>query len=89
MDPEAIVDRCAVDGPMDAETVRRRVARVRDANREGDVAVTFAPPSCATMKAYGDCVDMDDRCERIRHPLAYYESALLDARSDDPPRSGT
>jgi DNA primase large subunit len=36
----------------------------------------FAPPSCATMQANGDCYDRDDLCEQIGHPLAYYERAL-------------
>ncbi|WP_144905322.1 DNA primase large subunit PriL [Halobellus captivus] len=39
----------------------------------------YPPPSCATMKAYGDCVDPDERCETISHPLSYYTDALRDA----------
>lgn len=36
----------------------------------------FAPPSCATMQANGDCYNPDARCEEISHPLAYYKRAL-------------
>ena len=36
----------------------------------------YPPPSCATMQAYGDCVDPDERCETIDHPLEYYAAAL-------------
>lgn len=36
----------------------------------------FAPPSCATMKANGDCIDPDELCATIEHPLAYYEKRL-------------
>ncbi|MWG34715.1 DNA primase large subunit PriL [Halomarina oriensis] len=36
----------------------------------------YPPPSCATMQAYGDCLDPDDRCETIDHPLEYYADAL-------------
>jgi DNA primase large subunit len=28
------------------------------------------------MDAQGDCVNRDDRCERVAHPLAYYREAL-------------
>ncbi|WP_049988029.1 DNA primase [Halobellus rufus] len=39
----------------------------------------YPPPSCATMKTYGTCVDPDERCETISHPLSYYTDALRDA----------
>ncbi|SEF98818.1 DNA primase large subunit [Halobellus limi] len=39
----------------------------------------YPPPSCSTMKAYGTCVDPDERCETISHPLSYYTDALGDA----------
>jgi DNA primase large subunit len=28
------------------------------------------------MQSYGDCVNMDDLCEQISHPMAYYERSL-------------
>jgi DNA primase large subunit len=28
------------------------------------------------MQAYGDCVNRDERCDRITHPLAYYGDAV-------------
>ena len=43
----------------------------------------FAPPSCATMQANGDCHDPDDLCADIGHPLAYYEKRLTDEASAD------
>jgi DNA primase large subunit len=39
----------------------------------------YPPPSCATMKEYGTCVDPDERCETISHPLSYYTGAVRDA----------
>jgi DNA primase large subunit len=42
----------------------------------------YSTPACATMQSYGDCVNMDDQCETISHPLAYYEDALDDADED-------
>ncbi len=33
----------------------------------------YTPPSCSTLKTHGVCASPDALCERIRHPLAYYE----------------
>jgi DNA primase large subunit len=44
--------------------------------------VQYPPPSCATMQAYGDCVNRDERCERISHPLSYYGSAVAGEGAD-------
>lgn len=44
----------------------------------------YAPPSCATMQANGDCHDPDARCETIGTPLGYYAAELReDAPADD------
>jgi len=43
----------------------------------------YAPPNCETMAAQGDCVNKDERCERVPTPLAYYEDALDDAGEAD------
>ncbi|MFB6172376.1 MAG: DNA primase regulatory subunit PriL [Haloarculaceae archaeon] len=62
---------------LDAEAVRSQARHVRDETGPAE----YAPPSCTTMQAYGLCVDRDDLCETIAHPLAYYETAL--DRADD------
>lgn len=41
----------------------------------GDGAV-YPPPSCAAMDECGLCVNKDDLCERIDHPLDYYRRRL-------------
>ena len=47
-------------------------------------ASAYPPPSCAVMAAYGDCVNKDQLCERIDHPLQYYDRRLADpAVADD------
>ena len=61
-------DIAAVGGFDDPERVRYQLQRLRD-----DRGVAFAPPSCATMQAYDDCVNQDDLCAEIAHPLSYYE----------------
>jgi DNA primase large subunit len=70
LDAEGVIELCDVPAAS-AETVRAQVERLRD--DDGAVAV---PPSCAVMDEYGDCVDTDETCETIRHPLSYYEARL-------------
>ena len=76
LDAEEVTELCDVSGEP-AEAVREQVERLRD--ESGAVA---APPSCAVMAEYGDCVDKDDLCETIQHPLSYYDERL-DRAPDD------
>ena len=62
------------DTALDEETVRYQTEYLRD-----DTGAQFAAPTCATMQAYGDCVNKDERCETIAHPMSYYEKALDEA----------
>jgi DNA primase large subunit len=39
--------------------------------QDKDGGPLYPPPSCATMQTYGDCVNMDDICQTISHPLQY------------------
>ncbi|MFB6077900.1 MAG: DNA primase regulatory subunit PriL [Halarchaeum sp.] len=51
---------------------------------QGETSPTeYTAPSCATMQAYGDCVDPDALCDHISHPLSYYEAKLDDADEDE------
>ncbi|WP_248517638.1 DNA primase large subunit PriL [Salinarchaeum laminariae] len=75
MDARAIVE--LADGELDRESVDFQLAHVRD-----DQGLEYAPPSCASMDVYGDCVNKDERCDTINHPLSYYEVALADAAED-------
>jgi DNA primase large subunit len=76
MGTEEIVARLSVHEDLDADRVETRIDRLREDG--GDA--TYPPPSCETMVAYGDCVNTDDLCERIAHPLAYYERRLAGER---------
>ncbi|MFB6138583.1 MAG: DNA primase regulatory subunit PriL [Halobacteriaceae archaeon] len=71
--PAESVDLAGLEGER-AAAVERQAERLG-----GEEPPQYAPPSCATMQAYGDCVNMDERCETIAHPLEYYEDALDDA----------
>lgn len=78
MDTDEIVELYRVNSSFGEEMTRYQTDHIR-----GETSPTeYTPPSCATMQSYGDCVNMDDRCERISHPLAYYEAALDDADDD-------
>jgi len=33
----------------------------------------YTPPKCETLKTHGVCQNPDELCERIRHPLSYYQ----------------
>jgi DNA primase large subunit len=70
LDAEAIASTTG----LDPETTETQVEFLRD--REGS---QYPSPSCATMQAYGDCVNRDELCERITHPLSYYGRAVESA----------
>jgi DNA primase large subunit len=36
----------------------------------------YKPPACDTMRTYGNCVGKDRLCEKINHPLGYYEKKI-------------
>ena len=39
----------------------------------GSGGTEYTPPTCATMKTYGLCVNRDKYCEKTVHPLSYYK----------------
>jgi DNA primase large subunit len=75
---DEVVELYTVNPGFGEEITRYQTDHIR-----GETSPTeYSPPSCATMQSYGDCVNMDDRCETISHPMAYYEKALDDADED-------
>jgi len=36
----------------------------------------YTPPKCETLKTHGICVNADDLCKRINHPLSYYRKKI-------------
>lgn len=57
---------------FDEERTRYQVVHIA-----GDAGSTrYTSPSCDTMRTYGNCVDTDDVCEKINHPLSYYKRSL-------------
>ena len=78
METDEIVDLYRVNSSVGEEMTRYQTDHIR-----GDTSPTdYSPPSCATMQSYGDCVNKDDLCERIPHPMAYYEERIDDDDAD-------
>ena len=36
----------------------------------------YTPPTCATLRTHGVCINTDRICERVKHPLSYYRRKL-------------
>jgi len=36
----------------------------------------YTPPRCDTLQTHGVCTNMDEICQKIRHPLSYYRRKL-------------
>jgi len=79
MKTDEIVDLFQVNPGFGEEATRYQVDHIRGATGPTD----YSAPSCATMQSYGDCVNMDDRCERISHPMAYYEQTIDESDEDE------
>jgi DNA primase large subunit len=77
MDTDEVV-RLYRGSAVDEEDVRYQTEYLRD-----NGGTQYPAPSCATMQAYGDCVNQDERCETISHPMSYYGTALEDAAPDE------
>ena len=59
---------------FDEERTRYQVVHI-----SGESGSTkYTAPSCGTMRTYGNCVDSDDICEKISHPLSYYKRKLME-----------
>jgi DNA primase large subunit len=79
MTTDEIVELYRVNSSFGEEMTRYQTDHIR-----GETSPTeYSPPSCATMQSYGDCVNKDDLCERIPHPMAYYEERIDDADDED------
>ena len=79
MTTDEIVDLFQVNPGFGEEATRYQVDHIR-----GDTSPTeYSTPACSTMQSYGDCVNMDDLCEAISHPMGYYEQKLDDTDEEE------
>ncbi|PSQ59221.1 MAG: DNA primase regulatory subunit PriL [Halobacteriales archaeon SW_9_67_25] len=79
MSTDDIVEMFQVNPGFGEEVTRYQVNHIRGATSPTE----YSPPSCATMQSYGDCVNMDDLCEEIAHPMGYYERKIEDTEDDE------
>ncbi|ELY59249.1 DNA primase large subunit [Natronococcus amylolyticus DSM 10524] len=79
MSTDEIVELYRVNSSFGEEMTRYQTDHIG-----GETSPTeYSPPSCATMQSYGDCVNKDDLCERIPHPMAYYEKRIEQTDEDE------
>ncbi|SFR85441.1 DNA primase large subunit [Halomicrobium zhouii] len=79
MTTDEIVELFQVNPGFGEDATRYQVDHIR-----GDTSPTeYSTPSCATMQSYGDCINPDDLCDTISHPMAYYEKKIDDAEDDE------
>lgn len=60
-----------IDQEISKEEIAYQLAHLRD-KRGGE----YAPPSCTTMVEYDLCVNKDELCKEINHPIEYYERKI-------------
>ncbi len=75
LSPEEVADLSTGES-ADGEATRYQAAHLGE-----DGSGEYPPPSCATMDAFGICVDKDELCSEIDHPLTYYGERLDAAES--------
>jgi DNA primase large subunit len=56
-----------VDTESDADSLTYQFERLAD-----DRGAAFPPPACTTMEAFDLCVNRDEVCADIGHPVTYY-----------------
>jgi len=80
---DEIVQMFNTSPDFDEEKTRYQVEHI-----SGDSSgIEYTPPSCQTMKTYGNCPtkEMDEKCEAdtVTHPLSYYRWALKDREDEE------
>ena len=69
---------CANFSDYSERMMRYQVERI--AGEKGS-RTRYIPPKCDTLKTHGVCIDPDELCQTIRHPLAYYRRNVKTAKS--------
>ncbi|MGP8337052.1 MAG: DNA primase regulatory subunit PriL [Methanosarcinaceae archaeon] len=62
-----IINMFNISPDFDVEKTRYQIGHI-----SGSSGTTYIPPSCDTMKTYGNCYGADELCKAISHPLNYY-----------------
>lgn len=71
MSVDEILNLFNISPDFDAEKTLYQIEHIA-----GATGNTYKPPACDTMRTYGNCIGKDRLCEKINHPLAYYEKKI-------------
>jgi DNA primase large subunit len=71
MSADEILNLFNISPDFDAETTLYQIEHIA-----GSTGNVYKPPACDTMRTYGNCVGKDRLCEKVNHPLAYYEKKI-------------
>ncbi len=80
MDVHQIVEVYTRAPDFDVEKTMYQVEHI-----SGRGGTEYTPPTCATMKTYGLCVNRDSYCKKISHPLSYYKFKKKMMKRDEAP----
>lgn len=78
MSVNEVVDLFNVSPDFDEEKTRYQIEHIA-----GSSGTQYTPPSCSTMKTYGNCQGADELCKRIQHPLTYYRRKVWFKKRDE------
>jgi len=70
LSPEKVTEVFKTFSDYNARLTRYQVEHIAGEKGSG---THYTPPSCSTLQTHGVCVNRDELCRRIRHPLAYYK----------------
>jgi DNA primase large subunit len=71
MSPVEVVALFNSSPDFDEDQTRYQVEHI-----SGSSGTKYKPPSCATMITYGNCRGEDELCQKVGHPLSYYERKI-------------
>jgi DNA primase large subunit len=71
MPVDEILNLFNISPDFDAEKTLYQIEHIAGAT--GNV---YKPPACDTMRTYGNCIGKDRLCDKINHPLGYYERKI-------------
>jgi len=73
MSPESVVDLFRSFSDFNERMTRYQVEHI--AGDRGS-RTRYIPPRCDTLKTHGVCMNPDELCQTVRHPLSYYRMKL-------------
>ncbi|NLE05878.1 MAG: DNA primase regulatory subunit PriL, partial [Crenarchaeota archaeon] len=83
MTPEKVAESFKTSSDYNARLTRYQVEHIAGSKGSG---TRYTPPSCSTLKTHGACVNSDQLCSRVRHPLRYYIlKQQADTKNNPPP----